>query len=91
MSIYFFTQNYWNYFTHTKMVFGDVLFNQNDERKEIYFIQDGEFKLTSYQLSHKKINLIINQLGNINFEKMIMLILENQLIFLYLMLKKEIF
>ena len=60
MSIYFFTQNYWNYFTHTKMVFGDVLFNQNDERKEIYFIQDGEFKLTSYQLSHKKINLIIN-------------------------------
>ncbi len=69
MSIYFFTQNYWNYFTHTKMVFGDVLFNQNDERKEIYFIQDGEFKLTSYQLSHKKINLIINQLGNINFEK----------------------
>ena len=90
MSIYFFTQNYWNYFTHTKMVFGDVLFNQNDERKEIYFIQDGEFKLTSYQLlSHKKINLIINQL--LILKKMIMLILENQLIFLYLMLKKEIF
>jgi tetratricopeptide (TPR) repeat protein len=48
---------------------GDYLFTQNQERKEIYFLQEGEFKITAYQVTHKKINLIISQLGNFKFDK----------------------
>ena len=69
ISIFVFSQNYWNYFIHRKIFTGDYLFTQNQERKEIYFLQEGEFKITAYQVTHKKINLIISQLGNFKFEK----------------------
>ena len=69
ISIFVFSQNYWNYFIHRKIFLGDYLFTQNQERNEIYFIQEGEFKITAYQVTHKKINLIISQLGNFKFEK----------------------
>ena len=69
ISIFVFSQNYWNYFIHKKIFMGDYLFYQGQERNEIYFLQEGEFKVTAYQLNHRKINLIISQLGNIKFEK----------------------
>jgi len=69
ISIFLFSQNYWNYFIHKKIVSGEYLFKQGEERNKIYFLQDGEFKITANQLNHKKVNLIISQLGNINFEK----------------------
>ena len=69
ISIFLFSQNYWNYFIHQKIVSGEYLFKQGEERNKIYFLQEGEFKITATQLNHKKVNLIISQLGNINFEK----------------------
>ncbi len=69
ISIFLFSQNYWNYFIRKKIVFGEYLFKQGEERNKIYFLQEGEFKITANHLNHKKVNLIISQLGNINFEK----------------------
>ena len=69
ISIFVFIQNYWNYFIHKKVVSGDYLFKQGQIRDEIYFLQEGEFKLITYNLTHKKVNLIISQLGNFKLEK----------------------
>ncbi len=69
ISIFLFSQNYWNYFTNKQLNLGEYLFKQGQERDEIYFLHEGEFKITAYKLSHKKVNLIISQLGNIQLEK----------------------
>ena len=69
ISFFLFSHNYWNYFTNKQIASGDYLFKQGKERDEIYFLQEGEFKITAYQLTHKKVNLIISQLGNFKLEK----------------------
>ena len=69
ISIFVFTQNYWNYFINKKIVNGEYLFKQGQNRDEIYFLQEGEFKIITHNLTHKKVNLIISQLGNFKLEK----------------------
>jgi CRP-like cAMP-binding protein len=69
ITIFVFTQNYWNYFINKKVCYGEYLFKQGQNRDEIYFLKEGEFKLITYNLTHKKVNLIISQLGNFKLEK----------------------
>ena len=57
-----FINKYWNYFIDEKMNKGEFIFKYDEKRKKIYFIQSGEIKLISPNLSQKKINLIIENL-----------------------------
>ena len=67
--IFFFSQNYWNYFIRRKVNNGDYLFKQGKKRDEIYFIQEGEFLISIHNLTHKKLNLYLAQLSNIKLAK----------------------
>ena len=63
-----FTNNYWNYFINGKIKKGQFLFKFDDLRDKIFFIQDGEIKLITPNLTLKKTNLIIEKLTNITFK-----------------------
>ncbi len=67
--IFFFSQNYWNYFIRRKVNKGECIFKQGQERNEIYFIQEGEFLISIRNLTHKKVNLYLAQLGNFHLVK----------------------
>ena len=56
---------FWNYFVEKKMKKGEYLFKVNEERKEIYFIQKGSFKLIFPQFSLTKANFIISEIKNL--------------------------
>ena len=61
ISLSFFTQSYWNYFINRTISKGDYLFKEGFERDEIYFIQEGEIKI-SCNLNFNKIELILGSL-----------------------------
>ena len=67
--VFFFSQNYWNYFIRRKIHKNDYLFKQGQERDEIYFLQEGEFLINTKNLTFKKVNLFLSQLGHIHFPK----------------------
>ena len=62
MGINKFINKYWNYFIEEKMNKGEFVFKYDEKRKKIYFIQNGEIKLISPNLTQKKINLMIENL-----------------------------
>ncbi len=45
------------------------MFKQGQERDEIYFIQEGEYLISIRNLTHKKVNLYLAQLGNFQLVK----------------------
>ena len=61
ISLSFFTQSYWNYFINRTISKGDYLFKEGFERDEIYFIHEGEIKI-SCNLNFKKIESILGNL-----------------------------
>ena len=61
ISLSFFTQSYWNYFINRTISKGDYLFKEGFERDEIYFIQEGEIKI-SCNLNFNKIESILGNL-----------------------------
>ena len=69
MTIFYFTQNYWNFFIKRKIQKDDFIFNQGKNRDEIYFLEEGEFLLYINKLTVKKTNLYLSQIGNFEFEK----------------------
>ena len=69
ITIFYFTQNYWNFFIKRKIQKDDHIFNQEKEREEIYFLEEGEFLLYINRLTFKKTNLYLSQIGNIKFDK----------------------
>ncbi len=60
-----FTNNYWNYFISEKKNRNEIIFSCEEERKKLYFIQDGEIKLVTPNLTREKRNLIIGKLSHI--------------------------
>ena len=69
ITIFYFTQNYWNFFIKRKIQKDDFIFNQGKNRDEIYFLEEGEFLLYINKLTVKKTNLYLSQIGNFEFEK----------------------
>jgi len=69
MTIFYFTQNYWNFFIKRKIQKDDFIFNQGKNRDEIYFLEEGELLLYINKLTVKKTNLYLSQIGNFEFEK----------------------
>ena len=67
--LYEFSTKYWNYFISRKIKNGDYLFKQGYYRDEIYFILDGEIKITTYNLNLKKTNMYLEEIGNFIFGK----------------------
>ena len=61
--------NYWNFFINRKLMKGDYIFKQGQERDEIYFVQEGEFLLTTYNLSNRKLHLYLKEIGNFQPKK----------------------
>ena len=61
ISLNYFTQSYWNYFIHRRIYQGDYIFKENFHRDEIYFIYEGEIKITCH-LNLEKIQLILSNL-----------------------------
>ena len=61
--------NYWNFFINRKLMKGDYMFKQGQERDEIYFVQEGEFLLTTYNLSNRKLHLYLKEIGNFQPKK----------------------
>ena len=61
ISLNFFTQSYWNYFIYRRINKGDYIFKENFHRDEIYFIHDGEIRITS-NLNLEKLEEILSSL-----------------------------
>ena len=60
---------YWNFFVEKKMNKGEYLFKINEERKILYFIQKGSFKLIIPQCTLNKVNFFVSEFKNIFIEK----------------------
>ena len=60
---------YWNFFVEKKMNKGEYLFKINEERKILYFIQKGSFKLIIPQCTLNKVNYLVSEIKNIFIEK----------------------
>lgn len=58
----FFEKNYFNFFKHEVFNRGHILFVQGTERKEIFFVKEGEIELSFY-VSFKDLNALIRSLG----------------------------
>ncbi len=69
ISFFNFGIKYWNFFINRKLLLDDYLFKQGQERDEIYFIQEGEFLLITKNLSIRKLNLYLMEIGNFKFKK----------------------
>ena len=69
ISFFNFGIKYWNFFINRKLLLDDYLFKQGQERDEIYFIQEGEFLLITNNLSIRKLNLYLMEIGNFKFKK----------------------
>ncbi len=69
LSLSFFTNNYWNFFIHKKIEKNEYIFKKGNERKEIYFIEEGELKLIVHNLKYKKINQYISELSKTRLKK----------------------
>ena len=59
---------YWNFFVEKKMNKGEYLFKINEERKILYFIQKGSFKLIIPQCTLNKVNFFVSEIKNIFIE-----------------------
>jgi CRP-like cAMP-binding protein len=60
---------YWNFFVEKKMNKGEYLFKINEQRKILYFIQKGSFKLIIPQCTLNKVNFFVSEFKNIFIEK----------------------
>ena len=60
---------YWNFFVEKKMKKGEYLFKINEERKLLYFIEKGSFKLIIPQCTLNKVNYLVSEIKNIFIEK----------------------
>ena len=60
---------YWNFFVEKKMNKGEYLFKINEERKILYFIQKGSFKLIIPQCTLNQVNFFVSEFKNIFIEK----------------------
>ena len=58
-------KKYWNFFVEKKLKRGELLFEKNEIRNNIYFILKGSIKLVIPQCTLSKINEIIADLKNI--------------------------
>ena len=66
-----FVNKFWNYFIVEKRNKGEFIFKCDEERKKIYFIQNGEIKLVNPNLTQKQINLIIENLTKTKIKEII--------------------
>lgn len=62
LSFDLFYKKFWNYFFQIKKKQGDVLFSQNEDRRFIYFIRNGEFDI-SCRLSFREIYSLLEKFG----------------------------
>lgn len=69
LNIPYFTNNYWNFFIHKKLEKDEFIFKKGNIRNEIFFIEEGEIKIVSPNITYKKINEYISYLSKASLKK----------------------
>ena len=70
INIKVFIREYWNYFEEKTIKRDECLFEYNTERTKLFFLKEGEIKITANKLTYEKINKYISELKNEEYVKL---------------------